>query len=240
MPKGKLYLCPITISERSSKCSVPAHNAMVMEGLELFFVEKTRTARRALRQICQEKDLAATQFVEIGKYFDSQEVEEALKQVEAGSDAGIMSEAGCPSIADPGRNVVLLAQRRDIAVVPLIGPSSILLALMASGQNGQQFAFVGYLPRDAEALQRKVKELVKRAAQTGEAQIFIETPYRNQRLFEILLTAAPTEALLTVAVDITSESESILTRPIARWRKEKVALEEKPTIFILGTSDSRS
>lgn len=213
---------------------------MVMEGLELFFVEKTRTARRALRQICPEKDLAATQFVEIGKYFDSQEVEEALKQVEAGSDAGIMSEAGCPSIADPGRNVVLLAQRRDIAVVPLIGPSSILLALMASGQNGQQFAFVGYLPRDAEALQRKVKELVKRATQTGEAQIFIETPYRNQRLFEILLTAAPTEALLTMAVDITGESESILTRPIARWRKEKVALEEKPTIFILGTSDSRS
>ncbi len=231
---GRLYLCPVPISTRPHRESIPQYNCELMHELQIFFVEKKRTAIRFIKQLCPGKNLNDCEFVEIGKRIDDEEVTEAIAKVEKGTNAGLLSEAGCPSIADPGRFVVNIAHKKGIRVIPLVGPSSILLALMASGQDGQHFAFEGYLPRDKEELKRKIKEIAKRISTTGVAHIFIETPYRNQRLFESILLYAPDQHLLTVASDISGDDEYIDSKPIYLWRKQKLSLPELPTIFIFG------
>lgn len=231
---GKLFLFPVPIAEGKLCGVLPSLNAELLAGLTLFFVEKTRTARRFIRILCPEKDIAPIRFIEIGKRCDPSEIESGLKAVAQGASAGILSEAGCPGVADPGAEVVRKAHRLGIEVIPLIGPSSLLLALMASGQNGQQFAFKGYLPRRDDELRSELKRLGERIARTGEAQLFIETPYRTQKLFETILTHCAKAFLLTVASNITGEGGFVHSYSIEDWRKHRATLPEVPTVFILG------
>lgn len=236
MSKGCIYLFPIPIAEGTARQTIPPYNATLLKEVDIFFVEKQRTAIRAIKEICPEWPYRNVQFVDIGKYAETTEIEQAIQQIEKeGTVAAILSEAGCPGIADPGRVVVAMAHRHRISVVPLVGPSSILMAMMSSGMNGQRFTFAGYLPREKDALVKELKERSKRAQREDEAQIFIETPYRNAKLFEVLMQTLPPEQALTIAYDITGQEQYIRSQKVAQWRKEKsLQLDKKPAIFIIG------
>ena len=234
MQEGKLYLFPVPIAEGRLSDVIPQVNLELLSGINLFFVEKIRTARRFIRFACPEKDIAPIRFIEIGKRSDDAEIQEGLHLVKEGMSAGILSEAGCPGVADPGAEVVRQAHRVGIPVIPLVGPSSLLLSLMASGQNGQSFAFKGYLPRRDEDLQHALKQLEKQIERKGEAQLFIETPYRTQRLFEAILTHCSKSLFLTVASNLTAADGFVKTFRIAEWRSKETKLPEVPSLFILG------
>lgn len=172
-------------------------------------------------------------FSELNRHTRPEDIAAMLEPMSRGFDMGVISEAGCPAVADPGADVVALAQRKGFEVVPLVGPSSILMALMASGFNGQSFAFAGYLPVDAAARASRLKEMQRRIIREGQTQIFIETPYRNNRLIASLCETLPSDMLLCVASDITGPDQSIVTLPIARWRGRKYNYDKIPTIFLL-------
>lgn len=228
---------PCPIADHSSVWQVlPESNREVMNSLDYFIVENIRTARRFLSKAGIARLIDELEFVELNEHTTSvADVERMLKPILAGRSAAVISEAGVPGIADPGADIVALAHRKGIRVVPLVGPSSIVLVMMASGQNGQSFSFVGYLPiKEGERMQR-IKQLERRAQQENQAQIFIEAPYRNIRLMESLLKTLSPKIRLTVAVDITSEDEYIATRSIEEWRKQPLPnIEKRPTIFVLG------
>lgn len=234
MDKGKLYLIPVPISEGENNQFFPEANASIVEELELFFVENTRSARRAIRKLCPNKSIDTLTFVEIGKHANENEFNEFIQKLHSGTSAGILSEAGCPGVADPGANIVRLAHQAEIRVIPLIGPSSILLGLMASGLNGQKFSFQGYLPRESGELKQVLKQLDQRIQRFAEAQIFIETPYRNQKIFDTLLSQCSPSTKLCIAQDITGTNERIITKSITSWRKKPFSFEKLPTLFILG------
>jgi 16S rRNA (cytidine1402-2'-O)-methyltransferase len=207
-----------------------------MDSLDYFIVENTRSARRFLSKAGVARPIEELEFVELNEHTTSQsDVERMLKPILEGRSAGVISEAGVPGIADPGADIVALAHRNGIRVVPLVGPSSIVMVMMASGQNGQSFAFVGYLPiKEGERAQR-IKQLERRAQQENQAQIFIEAPYRNLKLMESLLKTLSPKMRLSVAADITSENEYIVTRTIEEWKRSpKPEIEKRPTIFVLG------
>jgi 16S rRNA (cytidine1402-2'-O)-methyltransferase len=207
-----------------------------MNSLDYFIVENIRSARRFLSKASIERKIDELEFVELNEHTTSSaDVERMLKPVLEGRSAGVISEAGVPGVADPGADIVALAHRHDVRVVPLVGPSSILMSVMASGLNGQSFAFVGYLPiKDAER-QRRLKDLEHRARTEHQAQLFIEAPYRNVKLFDTLIKTLSPQLRLTVAADITSPEELIKTRTVAEWRKCGVPdIAKRPTIFILG------
>ena len=228
---------PCPIADHSSVWQVlPEANREVMNSLDYFIVENIRTARRFLSKAGIARPIDELEFVELNEHTTSvADVERMLKPILAGRSAAVISEAGVPGIADPGADIVALAHRKGIRVVPLVGPSSIVLVMMASGQNGQSFSFVGYLPiKEGERMQR-IKQLERRAQQENQAQIFIEAPYRNIRLMESLLKTLSPKIQLTVAADITSEDEYIATRSIEEWRKQPLPnIEKRPTIFVLG------
>ena len=230
-------MIPCPISEGDSVWSVlPESNREVMNSLDYFIVENTRSARRFLSKAGVERPISELEFVELNEHTTSAaEVERMLAPVLAGRSAGVISEAGVPGVADPGADIVALAHRHGLRVVPLVGPSSILMVMMASGQNGQSFAFVGYLPvKEAERAQR-IKTLERRAQQERAAQIFIEAPYRNIKLMEALLKSLSPNMRLTVASDITGKEEYIATLTVAEWRRRGIpAVEKRPTIFVLG------
>ena len=230
-------MIPCPISEGDSVWSVlPAANREVMNSLDYFIVENTRSARRFLSKAGVERPISELEFVELNEHTTSAaEVERMLAPVLAGRSVGVISEAGVPGVADPGADIVALAHRHGLRVVPLVGPSSILMVMMASGQNGQSFAFVGYLPvKEAERAQR-IKTLERRAQQERAAQIFIEAPYRNIKLMEALLKSLSPNMRLTVASDITGKEEYIATLTVAEWRRRGIpAVEKRPTIFVLG------
>ena len=215
---GTLYLIPCPIAEEGDVWDVlPAANRAVMASLDYFIVENTRSARRFLSK------------AKLGR-----QVEELVAPIAAGRSAGVISEAGVPGVADPGALVVALCHRRGIRVVPLVGPSSILLAMMASGLNGQSFAFNGYLPVKPDERARAIRAFERRARE-GQAQLFIETPYRNVKLAEQLLQLCAPQTMLTVACDLTAPGETILTRSVADWRRSRLPeLNRRPAIFILG------
>lgn len=237
MAYGTLYLIPCPISDETDPWEVlPAANRAVMDSLDYFIVENTRTARRFLARAGIARPIGTLEFRELNEHTAAgREVEELVEPLLAGRSAGVISEAGVPGVADPGALVVEACHRRGIRVVPLVGPSSIILAMMASGLNGQSFAFNGYLPVKPPERTRAIRAFERRAAAEGQAQLFIEAPYRNAKLFEELLqTLAPT-VRLTVAVDLTARGGWVETRTVAQWRgRPRPEINKRPAIFILG------
>ena len=227
--------CPIADSTEVYDV-VPAANGRVLDSLDYFIVENVRSARRFLSKAGISRKIDELEFVELNEHtVAGAAIEAMVRPIMQGRSAGVISEAGVPGVADPGALVVEACHRKGIRVVPLVGPSSILLALMASGLNGQSFAFNGYLPVKPPERGKAIKALERRAHAERQSQIFIEAPYRNVKLMEQLLQVLASDTLLTVACDITSPEEFILTLPIARWREGKMPdIAKRPTIFIIG------
>lgn len=235
--KGTIYMIPCPIAEHDSVWEVlPKSNLEVMNSLDYFIVENIRSARRFLSKAGIERKIDELEFVELNEHTTSvADVERMLRPILAGRSAGVISEAGVPGVADPGADIVALAHRHGVHIVPLVGPSSILMVMMASGQNGQSFAFNGYLPIKEPERSRTIRNYERRAQQERQAQIFIEAPYRNIKLFDTLINTLSAKMRLTVACDITSKEEIILTRNIEEWKKAGVPnIEKRPTIFVLG------
>ncbi len=232
--KGTLYLFPVTLgnNDRINRV-IPVFNHEVLFGIRYFVVENVRSARRFIRKTGHPLPIDEMQFFELNKYTPEADVTAYLKPLEEGSDVGVLSEAGTPAVADPGALVVNLAHRKKIRVVPLVGPNSIILALMSSGFNGQQFRFHGYLPIAMPQRLKKINEIEQEAWQKGISQIFIETPYRNNQMLESLKKTCKPQTLLCVACDLTLPSEKVIVQNIAGWKKETADFHKKPAVFIL-------
>ncbi len=226
-----VYLIP-TILDEEGMDALPAYILNAVKSSEVFFVENERSARRFLKKIWKEMDIDSYRWVVIHKAEDSVR-QEFLQQIKLGKKIAIMSEAGCPGIADPGQILVAAAQEAGALIKPLVGPSSILLALMASGMNGQHFQFHGYLPIEAAERNRSIRELESVSRKEGSAQIFIETPYRNLSLLESILKNCSNGTRLCIAVSLTGKSESVQTKTIETWRKVIPDINKKPAIFII-------
>ena len=232
MTSGKLYLIPSFLAPVDPDKVFPAVNIALMSEIKYFVVEELRTARRFLKACNRSIDIDSLHFEVLNEHTDSSAVPAMLEPALAGHDMGLISEAGCPAVADPGSDLVAAAARKGIEVVPLVGPSSILLALMASGFNGQSFAFLGYLPFDTSKRSATFKEM-ERAIRRGQTQIFIETPYRNRRLIDDLAAAFPPQTLLCVACDLTGPGQSVRTMPLIQWRHDSIDYAKRPAIFLL-------
>lgn len=229
-----LYLIPVGMSDSPIDHYLPAHNVEITRQIKHFIVENVRTARRFLKKCDKAINIDELTFYELNNHTDLSEVESFLAALAEGQPIGVMSEAGCPAVADPGALPVAIAQRKGYKVVPLVGPSSILMAQMASGFNGQGFAFNGYLPIETSARNQKIKELENDAYRKDMTQIFIETPYRNNRLIETLCKTLRPDTLLCVASAITdSDHESIVTLKVKQWAKRKYNYDKIPTIFLI-------
>lgn len=229
-----LYLIPVGMSDSPIDHYLPAHNIEITRQIKHFIVENVRTARRFLKKCDKAINIDELTFYELNNHTDLSEVESYLAALAEGQPIGVMSEAGCPAVADPGALPVAIAQRKGYKVVPLVGPSSILMAQMASGFNGQGFAFNGYLPIETSARNQKIKELENDAYRKDMTQIFIETPYRNNRLIETLCKTLRPDTLLCVASAITdSDHESIVTLKVKQWAKRKYNYDKTPTIFLI-------
>lgn len=231
---GKLYLIPVPIAEVDHAVCLPEYNRSLLPEIKHFIVENIRSARRFLKAADRSIAIDELTFYELNKHTAPESIGDYLRPLSEGLSVGVISEAGCPAVADPGADVVALAQQKGYEVVPLVGPSSILLALMGSGFNGQGFAFSGYLPIDERERVERIKELEHRALRRGETQIFIETPYRNLQLLETLTKHCSPETKLCVASGLQSETVLLKTKPIRAWRGEKPAIHKVPTIFLLG------
>jgi len=231
--KGNLYLIPCTLGETSPLEVLPLLIKKAVEHIGYYVVEHEKSARRFIKSIVPRKSQPDLQFRLINKFTDSSEIPDMLAPCHQGLDVGVISDAGCPGVADPGAAVVREAHLQGIKVVPLVGPSSILLALMASGLNGQRFAFNGYLPIDKQGRKAEIKKLERLSAETDQSQLFIETPYRNNQMMDSLCSTLGAGTLLCIACDITLPSEYIRTMTVAQWKKTKVDLNKRPTLFIL-------
>lgn len=234
MDKGKLYLIPTILGEGTQEATLPSTILKAIKEIDVFIVENLRTARRHIRKLDREKNIDATTFYSYGKYDTLNLEQDFLPHILSGQNIGLLSEAGLPCVADPGSKIVAYAHDFQIDVVPFVGPSSILLALMASGLNGQNFAFTGYLPIDKTERTKIIKQLEELVKKTGQTQIFMETPYRNNQLIETLLKTCSNNTKLCTASDITLPTENIKTKTIAEWKQTKINLDKKPTIFSIG------
>lgn len=230
--KARLYLLPVPVGDTAPTDVLPARNIEILRTVKHFVVENVRSARRFLKACDRSIDIDSLTLTELSEHTRPDQVEAMLEPMTRGLDMGVISEAGCPAVADPGADAVAIAQRRGYDVVPLVGPSSIILSLMASGFNGQSFAFCGYLPIDDAKRTAKLKEMTG-AIRHGQTQIFIETPYRNNRLIEALTQKLPGDLKLCVASDITGPAQSIITLPLSSWRTKKYNYDKIPTIFLL-------
>lgn len=231
--KGNLYLIPCTLGDTPPLEVLPLLVKKTVENTNHFIVEHEKNARRFIKIVDSKKNQAGLVIQEINKFTNEDEIPQMLLPCLEGYNVGVISDAGCPGIADPGANVVMEAHRQGIKVIPLVGPSSILLAMMASGFNGQNFAFNGYLPIDKGERKSAIKRLEKLSIEMNQSQSFIETPYRNNQLLESLLSTLNGQTMLCIACDITLSSEFIRTATINDWKKIKVDLHKRPTIFIL-------
>ena len=228
----KLYLIPNELAEGTADKYIPDIVKDVLTDIRVIFCEDARTTRRYISKIVKGKAKVEDYILfELTKSTTEQQLVNQVNQIEAVCEVGIISDAGCPGVADPGALMVAWAHRNGIQVIPLPGPSSILLAIMASGLNGQSFAFHGYLPIDRQARRAKIKELEKISRQLKQTQLFIETPFRNDKMLEDLIEIAENTTLLSVAVDITAETEQIMTKPVASWAKESLSLHKRPCMF---------
>ena len=230
--KSLVYLIPSFLSEESIE-TIPVYIIDAIKNCTVIFAENERTARRFLKSICKEIVIDDYEWFTIHKV-ETEQLAIFKQKIKEEKNIAIISEAGCPGIADPGQILVQASQQLNVTVKPLVGPSSILLALMASGMNGQQFQFVGYLPIDIQSRSLKLKELEEESARKKCTQIFIETPYRNNQMLETILKTCKPSTQLCVASEITSKNEFIKTRSIAEWRNEKIDLHKKPVIFCLN------
>lgn len=228
-----LYLIPVPLSEGDHADVLPQGNTAIVVQIKHFVVENIRSARRFLKACDRSIDIGSLHFDELNRHTAPDAVAAMLAPLEQGMPVGVISEAGCPAVADPGADIVAIAQARGHKVVPLVGPSSIIMGLMGSGFNGQSFAFAGYLPIDAAARTRALKEMQRRISADNQTQIFIETPYRNDTLLAELLRTLPPGLRLCVATDITGASQRIVTRTIAQWRRNTPVIGKIPTIFLL-------
>jgi len=232
----KLYLIPNLLSESPWQDVLPAGIDTLLTNLSHFIVEDVRNARRFLKKVNPEIAIDSLTFYELNKFTTEEQKASMVGVLEKGSDAGLLTEAGCPGVADPGADIVRMAHQRNITVKPLTGPSSVLLALMASGLNGQHFVFTGYLPVKQDERIKRIRQLEKAAITEKETQIFIETPYRNNPLVADLLKTCQPSTLLCIAVELTSENEFIRTQSIGDWKNKVPDLDKKPAIFLLGVS----
>lgn len=231
--KPKLFLIPTTLGNNEPAEVLPPTVRNTILKLDNFIVENEKTARRFIKKICPEKNQQQLTFNLIDKHTDSSNYSTYLDCCVEGISVGVLSEAGVPAVADPGSAIVKLAHKKNIQVVPLVGPSSILLALMSSGFNGQNFAFNGYLPIDAHERKSKIKQLERISKENNQAQLFIETPYRNNKLLIDLISTLSPYTELCVAADLTLSTELIITAPINEWKNKKVDLHKRPAIFII-------
>lgn len=235
-----LYMIPVPISERSLDYVIPAANIEIVKGLRHFIVENIRTARRVLKKMDPSIDISELTFYELNGHTRENEISGYLSALRKGSSIGMMSEAGCPGVADPGASVARLAQEEGFRVVPLVGPSSILMALMASGLNGQRFAFNGYLPIKDSERDKTIKDLENQSRRNDTTQIFIETPYRNGKMMESLLKNLNGETLLCVATDVTNPiNERIITKRVKNWKKEGYLSMKLPTIYLFYSENGK-
>lgn len=232
MNKGKLYLIPTVISEGTQLEVISPQVLQVLPGLRVFLAENVRTARRYLSSLKLFPSIDQLQFDVLDKDTTEDSLASLLDPLLKGSSVGVLSESGCPGIADPGALAAAWAHRHEVEVVPLVGPSSILLALMASGLNGQQFAFHGYLPVDNQLLSKEIRGLERESEKRKQTQILIETPYRNNKLLGQLVKTLRKETLLTVAIDITGKDQFIRTRPVGEWRQNTPQLPKAPAVFL--------
>jgi len=232
--KGKLYIVPIHISETELSQVLPSYNHEIVKQLRIFVVEKIKTSRQFLRKMDREFPIDDSIFYEQNKHDDYSFHRDVLVKLNEGNDVGLMSESGYPAIADPGSLIVSMAQNQGIQVVPLVGPSSILMALAASGMNGQGFTFNGYLPKKDPERSKEIKFISNLIAKTGFAQIFIETPYRNETIFSDFIKHCSGDIMLCVAYDVSGPKEKIKTMQINDWKKNAFNFDKVPCVFILG------
>jgi len=230
---GKLYLIPVSLGDSNPDKVFPPMNSNIIDGIEDFIVENEKSARRFIKQILPEKSQQSLRLKGLNKFTEASEIPAFLDAAKAGKNVGLLSEAGCPGVADPGAEIVKLAHRYNIQVVPLIGPSSILLAMMASGMNGQSFTFHGYLPIDKKERKQELKQLERISLEKNQAQIFIETPYRNMKFLEDLVQNLHPTTRICVACDLSLETEFIKTATASEWKNIKADLHRRPAIFII-------
>ena len=236
MPTGTLFLIPVPLAEDAAAKTFTPYLVDTINHIKEYIVENEKTARRFLKEAGLKTPQSELTIHDYGKHSRNNSLKPFFTGLQAGNDVGLMSEAGCPGIADPGADIVAEAHRRGIKVVPLVGPSSILLALMASGFNGQGFAFQGYLPIDKVDRSRKIKELENLSDKLNQTQIFIETPFRNNPLLEEILKTGNPKTKLCIACNLTAADELVQTKTIAEWQTQVPDLHKKPTIFLISRS----
>ncbi|UOQ73762.1 SAM-dependent methyltransferase [Hymenobacter cellulosilyticus] len=232
--KGTLYLIPTVLADDTAAQVLPAQVATQVAALSYFLVENARTARRFIKSVAPAQVIESLRISVIDKDSTEAQIQEALKAVVAGQDAGVISEAGCPGVADPGAEVARLAHKLGIRVVPLVGPSSLLLALMGSGMNGQSFAFHGYLPIERAQRIAAIKTLEKQALSQHQTQLFIETPYRNMQMLEDLLSQLQPSTRLCIAANLTAPDELVRTDTVANWKGKLPQIHKQPAVFLIG------
>lgn len=232
MKNGKIYLIPCPLGENSPEV-IPEYVKTITRSINDFVVENEKSARRFLKMVEMEKPLQEIQLQTLNEHTPKENIKELLKPVLEGRNLGVISEAGCPAVADPGSDLVSAAHRNNIQVVPLVGPSSILLALMGSGFNGQSFCFHGYLPKEKNERIRKLKDIESIAHKKDQTQLFIETPYRNMQLLEDVLNHCSGSTLLCIACDLSLPSEFIRTKSISDWKKQLPSINKRPAIFLI-------
>ncbi len=228
-----LYLLPVTLGETAIETVLPSYNKEIIGGIKHFIVEDVRSARRFLKKVDKDIDIDSLTFYVLNKHTSPEDISGYLKPLQSGMSMGVISEAGCPAVADPGADVVAIAQSRNLKVVPLVGPSSIILAVMASGFNGQSFAFHGYLPIEQIDRVKTIKYLEQRIYNENQTQLFIETPYRNNKMAEDLLRNCHPQTKLCIAANITCEEEYIKTKTIKEWQGKLPDLSKIPCIFLI-------
>jgi len=231
--KANIYLIPSPIGTGAIDTVLPDYVKKIINKIDYYIVEDLRTARRFLKKAEIQTSIDDLKFMVLDKHTQPQELEAFLLPISKNKDIGIISEAGVPCIADPGAEIVKLAHKKNIRVIPLVGPSSILLALMASGLNGQNFAFAGYLPIQTRNRTEKIKFLENRSVKENQSQIFMETPYRNQKLLEDILKTCRSNTKLCIATDITLDTEFIKTKTVQEWKANMPDIHKRPTIFII-------
>ena len=230
---GKLYLIPTRLGDNPPLEVLPLSIKKIIEQLDEYIVENEKSARRFIKRVSPGKSQGSLKLKLLNKYTQENELDHFLDACKAGTSIGLLSEAGCPAIADPGSDIVKLAHENNIQVVPLVGPSSIILALMSSGMNGQSFAFNGYLPIDQTERKTSLKRLEKLSSDHNQTQIFIETPYRNNKILEDICSVLHPNTRVCVACDLTLPTEYIKTTTVSEWKKIQVDLHKRPTIFII-------
>ncbi len=228
-----LYLIPNLLGDTPVEQVLPTYNHEIIMGIRHFIVEDVRTARRFLKLVDHSIDIDQLTFYTLNKHTNPEEVASMLRPLEEGSPMGVISEAGCPAVADPGADVVAIAQRKGLQVIPLVGPSSIILAVMGSGFNGQSFAFNGYLPIEPDDRIKTLKKLEQRAYTENQTQLFIETPYRNAKMMADILKACRPQTHLCIAAGLTTKDEYIRTRTVKEWKDHLPQLEKMPCIFLV-------